>query len=212
MEANYDTKEGIIKSLVSLEELAKLLSERCSAWGRNEKLNEFFILGRYFLDNSGNLWRMNKGMPFEIFLNTGVIPDIAMPKEAFPDIPDVMTEKELIDYIDNHPGKTTKDYLICSVAYESMVIEPGLKCPSCGLVWDISNIHEAQIHRNCERIPLDEFAGKTLDEVIQALNEKHDGVYWFALSDYHDGDHIAQPGEVLWTSIVRLSHSECNKK
>lgn len=216
MEADYNTKEGIAKSIGSLEELAKLLSERHHAWGRDEELSEFFILGRYRLDNSGHMEKMAKKKPLKIFFNTsmrkGIFPDIPMPKEIFPNIPDVMTKDEFIDYIEKHPGKLTKDDLRYHIVYESMEIEPGLKCPSCGLVWDISNIHEAQISRGCKWLPLDDFVGKTLDEVIEALNKKRDGRYSFGPSDHRDEDYIAQPGQSLWTSIIRLSHSECNKK
>lgn len=196
MEENYDTKERIIKSVGSLEELAKLLTEKHHAWGRDEQLNEFFILGRYRLDNRGNIDRLTRKIP----------------KEIFPDIPDVMTAEEFATYIENHPGEIKKDDLKYSTfKYESMVIEPGLKCPSCGLVWGISNAHEALIYRNCEWIPLDDFVGQTLDEVIESLNKKRDGIYSFGPSDHQDGEAIAQSGQALWTSIIRLSHNECSK-
>ena len=92
-----------------------------------------------------------------------------------------------------------------------MVIEPGLKCSSCGLVWDIDNVHEVEIYRNCEWIPLNDFVGQTLDEVIEMLNKKRDGMYDFGPSDHRDGEAIAQSGQSLWTSIIRLSHNECSK-
>jgi hypothetical protein len=197
MEANYDTKEGITKSIGSLEELAKLLSERRHGhFWKDEELNEFFILGRYRLDSRGNIDRLTRKIP----------------KEIFPDIPDVMTVEEFAAHIENHPGEITKDDLKYNTfKYESMVIEPGLKCPSCGLVWDISNVHEAEIYRNCEWISLNDFVGQTLDEVIESLNKKHDGIYDFGPSDHRDGEAIAQSNQSLWTSIIRLSHHECSK-
>ncbi|MEI6836010.1 MAG: hypothetical protein WCK59_04215 [Candidatus Falkowbacteria bacterium] len=192
MEASYDTKEGIAKSIGSLEELAKLLTKRRYGYfWKDEELKEFFILGRYRLDKRGNIDRL-----------TGKIP-----KEIFPDFPDVMTSEDLIDYIENNPGGITRDdFKYGTFKYESMVIESGLKCPSCGLVWDISNVHEALIYRNCEWISLDNFVGQTLDEVIKKLNEKHDGIYDFGPSDHGDGEVIAQPNQSLLTSIIRLSH------
>ncbi len=197
MEANYDTKEGVTKSIGSLEELVKLLSERNHGYlWKDEELNEFFILGRYRLDNRGNIDRLTRKIP----------------KEIFPDIPDVMTVEEFVAYIDNNPGEITKDDLKYNTfKYESMVIEPDLKCPSCGLAWDISNVHEAEIYRNCEWIPLNDFVGQTLDEVIDMLNKKRDGIYDFGPSDHRDGEAIAQADQSLWTSIIRLSHHECSK-
>jgi hypothetical protein len=197
MEANYDTKEGITKSIGSLEELAKLLYDRHHGYlWKDEELNEFFILGRYRLDSRGNIDRLTRKIP----------------KEIFPDIPDVMTVEEFIVYIENNPGEITKDdFKYNTLGYESMVIKPGLKCSSCGLVWDISNVHEAEIYRNCEWISLNDFVGLTLGDVIKVLNKKRDGIYSFGPSDHHDGESIAQSGQSLWTSIIRLSHNECSK-
>ncbi len=196
MKANYDTKDYIINSIKSLEELAKLLSERRYADYLDKELTEFFILGRYQLDNRGNINRLTRKIP----------------KEIFPDIPDVMTREEFITYIKDHPEEIAKDDLkYNNFKYESMVMEPGLKCPSCGLIWDISNIHEAVIYRNCEWISLKDFVGQTLDEVIETLNKKRDGIYDFGPSDHRDGEAIAQANQSLWTSIIRLSHNKCGK-
>lgn len=55
----YDTQKGVRSSLGSLDSFNKLLDERRKAgYKRNERLNDFYVLGdKYFLDACGNAWK-----------------------------------------------------------------------------------------------------------------------------------------------------------
>ncbi len=155
----YDTKEGVTKSLNSLEELIRLVKERHSAgYEREERLNEFYILGRYTLDTCGNCSKANE----------------IIPKELLPDIPDVLTRDEFWAYIMEQTG----DDLMLSFSMNGGDLPlPGLKCPHCGISWEIQNCHDTVVWHTTEIFPLTEFVGKTLEDVKVAYEQRDDAMY-----------------------------------
>jgi hypothetical protein len=178
----YDTKNGITKSIKSLEGLAALLSKRREAYFRNERLEVFVILGRYRLDNQGNIEKLK-------------LPR----KDALSNIPNVLTFEEF-----------RRQAIGLGISYQDMVVAPGLHCPKCGLVWNINNLHEAMVFRTGEYVSLDDFNGKTLADVLDLHNKKNDGLYSFAPSEgAPDKDFIAKPGYSVRFSVVKLMHHDC---
>ena len=179
----YDTKKGIAKSLKSLEGLAALLLKRREAYFRDEWLGVFVILGRYRLDDRGNIEKLETPI-----------------KEAHPRVPNVLNSREFREYI-TCPG---------NLSYKQAIVAPGLQCSNCGLVWDINNLHEASVLQSCEDVLLDDFAGKTLSEVLDLHNQKRDGLYSFAPAEgMSDKEFIAKPGYSVRFAIVKLIHHDC---
>ncbi len=155
----YDTREGVSKSLNSLEELTRLVRERQSAgYNRNERLNEFYILGRYVLDVCGNCAKA-----------IGKIP-----KEFLPDIPDVLTREEFWAYIQEHAGEGLS--LSFSIGGNGLPL-PGLKCAYCDMTWEIQNCHDTVVRHSTEVFLLSEFVGKTLQDVKFAYEQRNDAIY-----------------------------------
>src|SRR5438552_663912 len=80
----YNTKEGIESRLGSLADLNELVKERHDAgYQRHERLQEFYILGRFSSDTVGNF---NKWGP-DIF-----------PAEVYANAPKVMTAEEYSEF------------------------------------------------------------------------------------------------------------------
>ena len=156
----YDTKKGIVESLKSLEGLTRLIGERHSAgYEREERLNEFFILGRYELDTCGNCLKAG-----------GIIP-----KELLPDIPDILTGDEFWAYIREH--NTDKDLMLSFSANGGDLPLPGLKCAHCDTPWEIQDCHDTVVWHTTEVFPLTEFVGKTLHDVKVSYGQRDNAVY-----------------------------------
>jgi|GEM_PF-628323 len=183
-----DTKEGISESLETLEDLMSLLSERRTRYFHNEQLHEFFILGRYLLDGKGEALKADP-----------------VPKDIFPDIPNVLTKEEFKTLTGSDPDKI----IDVKFHYEDVVMAPNLKCPFCGTSWNIDNIHEAVISRECEDVSLEAFIGQTLREVLKTLNKTGDGIYRLAPADYHDEDFVIEPDYSMRLAVINVFHHDC---
>jgi len=154
----YDTKKGIAESLKSLEGLCRLVAERHTAgYERKERLNEFYILGRYWLDTCGNCLEANG----------------TVPKDLLPDIPDVLAHDEFWAYIRE---KTGKEDLMLSFSINNLPL-PGLKCVQCGMPWEIQNCHDTVVWHETKVFPLTDFVGKTLRDVKDAYAKRNDAIF-----------------------------------
>lgn len=157
----YDTKEGIEKSLASLADLNRLLSARhVAGYQRDERMNEFFIFGRFSLDTCGNCGKA-KGY---------------VPKDEMPGMPDVMTRDEFWAYIKEHSGRGEDTMVNFSMGSE--IPDENVLCPYCQKSWEAGNCHDTVPIRSTEVYPLDEFVGKTLGEVRATYAVKTDGTYF----------------------------------
>ena len=83
MRAAYNTKDGILRMLGSLESFNELIKMRTEA-ARTEYLDDFFILGRFFIHSSGSLIKC--------------VPDF-FPPEAYAMIPPVLTPNEFEAFV-----------------------------------------------------------------------------------------------------------------
>lgn len=225
----YDTKKGIAESLKSLEGLCRLVAERRTAgYEREERLNEFCILGRYNLDSCGNCLEATRRMPNEI-----------VPKEILPDIPDVLTSDEFWAYIQEKTGKKDS-WLSFSMANLPL---PGLKCAKCGISWEIQNCHDNVVWRETEVLPLTDFIGKTLRDVKEAYGRRDDAVFrmqsdilirndkhidltpdpkyptlkknergWLREKDGVTDDYVIQEGDEGYFNVWRFFHHTCNSE
>lgn len=156
----YDTIKGVKKSLKSLGTFQRLLSERRTAgYNRNERLNEFYVLGRYWLDTCGNCCKIQ-----------GYVPKVELPK-----IPDVLTRDKFLVYIKKN-SVNGEDTMISS-SYESGLPHEGVICPVCKKEWDIGNCHDTMVLHKTEVFPLSDLVGKTLGEVKMTYAKRNDAIY-----------------------------------
>jgi len=157
----YDTTEGIRQSLTSLAALNSLIAARHAAgYQRNERMNEFFIFGRFSLDTCGNCSKA-KGY---------------VPKDDMPEIPDVMTRDEFWKYIKAH-SRRGEDTMV-SFAMGSEIPNENILCSYCGKSWEANTCHDTATFHSTEVYPLGEFVGKTLSEVKAAYAAKTDATYF----------------------------------
>lgn len=158
----YDTEEGILASLCSLDAFNALLDERRKAgYKRKERMNEFYVLGRYFLDTCGNCMKIFGWVP----------------KENFPKLPDVMSSYAFWQFMD----------LACAekcwiTTQPGEVPDSKVTCPICKKGWDIHSCHNSVIIQKNEVFSLQDFVGKTLREVMSFYTAKNDARY----SMYHE--------------------------
>jgi hypothetical protein len=155
----YDIKTGISQSLTSLEGFNNLVEERhAAAYDRQERLNEFIILGRYSFDTCGNCAQA---------IDT-------IPKELIPDIPDVLTTDEFWVYVREHSDKEIQ----LSFTYNGGNLPlPGLKCAHCGKTWKIKNCYDTVVRHTTEVYPLVDFVGQTLANVKMVYAQRNDAIY-----------------------------------
>lgn len=151
----YDDKDRIEESLGSLSELNRLLKARSQAgYQRNERLSEYYILGRFWLDTCGNCMKA-----------IGYVP-----KDEFPDMPDVLTREEFWHLLGDNRA--------VSFGMGSDIPDERIECPFCGKTWQSHNCHDTVRITSTEVYPLDEFIGKTLGDVKTAYAARTDAEYF----------------------------------
>lgn len=152
----YDDKEVIERHLCSLSGLHMVLNARCNAWYQfEERLSEYYVLGRFWLDSCGNCMKA-----------IGYVP-----KEEFPDMPDVLTKDEFEFW------RLLGNERMVSFRM-SDIPDNHIECPFCGKSWELHNCHDTVRIASTEVYPLDEFAGKTLGEVKAAYAARTDAKYF----------------------------------
>lgn len=157
----YDTKEGVARSLGSLGELNQMLAKRRAAVKIGAvDLNEFLILGRFYLDAQGNC---GKACDF-------------VPKEQMPEIPDVLYKDEFWDYVKENAPAGENTWI--SFSLESGIPGKGILCPCCGQGWEVANCHDTVCYSELLALPLDEFVGKTFAQLKAAYLQRTDALYY----------------------------------
>jgi len=160
----YDTRANIVIALQSLKKLELLLQARHTAgYQREERLNEWVILGSYRLDSCGNCMKA-----------TGWIP-----KVEFPWIPDVQTLKQFNNFLNKYDKR---EYKSTWWTISSDLPRHDLICPECKKGWTIENCFDVVRRTKTETWPLKEFEGKTL-AVVKAFFAKRTDAEIFMQSD-----------------------------
>ena len=147
----YDTIEGIYESIKTLAGLNDVIDKRHeSYYVRRERLKEFCVLGKYYLDTCGNV-----GM-----LDTETLISIIEPSN----IPDVLTKEQLLNIIKKydvkrgawtHEDTQEKDFnwydrskpfpTSFSIHYKNTIPPERIICPFCKKGWDISNTDNVDV-------------------------------------------------------------------
>lgn len=155
----YDSKKGISEAAKTLDDLNRLISERYIAgYKRGEPLNDFYVLGAYYLDSCGNCARIKGRISEDFFLN----------------IPSVLSNAEFWKYISDGNFRNQ----VHTFSYDGGNLPTSkLKCASCGEVWTVDNCRDTVTRSEIIVVPLNEFIGKTLLDVKTAYNQRDDAVY-----------------------------------
>lgn len=159
----YDSFSGIEKALTSLDGFSNLIQARYTAgYGRGERMNEYYVLGRYSLDPCGNCGKFSDWIP----------------KEHFPNLPDVVRRDEFWAFMKVAVG----DDAHTSISMGSDLPTDGVTCPICKKGWAIHNCHEVVVSRNTEVLSLADFEGRTLRDV-KAVYSVRTNAHYFMQSD-----------------------------
>ena len=158
----YDTLEGIRaavdKGLPGLRELARERHE--AGYDRNERMDQWCVLGLYVLDTCGNFSKMIEGAPYD--------------RRREKEIPKVMTYKQINEYTDRW-----------SAAMERCLPPIVEKCDRCLHGWDMNNISdyypprrekESHRHYTCQCIAVIQDSMEYFQEVFKASEIPHTSI------------------------------------
>jgi hypothetical protein len=231
----YNTKEGILPKLQSLEGFCDLIHARYEAgYQRDENLTDFYALGNWLLDSCGNCMKADRDI-------NSLIPGIAP----------LLTREEF----GNVTGRYMDNPMIGFSAGMDVPL-PGLMCPVCGEEWSIHNCYDAIVYEgnSSEKIvSLDAFVGKPLLDVKLAFQDRKEAIYrmnqpelvirndrfidlrpdpyheeynlkhpdspivfnqrgWKGEKDGIDNDYIVQIGDEAYVNIWKFYHRICNRQ
>jgi len=156
----YDTIRGIQGALISLEAFMKLVSERHTAgYSRKKRLNEFYILGRYWMDTCGNCGKISGWIP----------------KEQIDNLPDVITRDDFWAFVKENIDDAER--VSISSGMSSELPHNGVTCPVCRKGWTIHNCHDTVVRHKTETLSLADFVGGILGDVKARFAERTDANY-----------------------------------
>lgn len=147
MPSSHDTAEGIASHLDSIGGLNKLAHERhVAGYDRRERLTEWVVLGRFYLDSCGNFSRCQ--------IQHDGLSDL---EPVIRELPPVLRKEDLFKVL---PG------LIISSSMTRCLPKPEDTCPECGEGWTVASAHDLNLnldrsdvriprHRACARLKVD---------------------------------------------------------
>jgi hypothetical protein len=164
---DYDTKDGMRRMAQSLQGLNLLIEARGTAgYRRNERLGEFFVLGRWWADTCGNFSGVS--------IDTNSSAKGLAPKDCFTDMPDVLTKEEFWNFCKLN-GK--EDVSIASRGRND-VPPCRVECQGCHVGWAIEDCHDVIVPGiDEETVDLSLFVGIELGKVCDLLETRR-GVVW----------------------------------
>lgn len=227
----YDDKWSIASYLSSLKDLHFVIDARCEAgYQRQERLDEFYIFGRYYLDSCGNCSKLNDRVDDAVLA----------------DLPVVLTSEEFWELIRERLGEKT---MLSFAVNGGNLPLPELKCAHCGKTWEIENCHDTVVWHTTEVFPLTDFVGRTLGDVKREYELRTDAIYrmqrdtlvrndrfidlspkypnttkdweksivknergWVRERDGIDDNYIVQSGDEGFFNVWKYFHSTCNRE
>jgi hypothetical protein len=214
--AVYNTKDGLATMLGSLDRLKALQVERRAAgYVRQERMEEFVLLGRFHLDTCGNF-------SFAAF-------DVLRP-EAYAVVPPVLTKAEYEVFAKQYARPDLDSYVL-----ESALPPPHAVCVACGIGWSLVDCHSAVRNTQVHSVQsLDAYAGRTLGEAAALIaatpGAEHGLNGWLVRSDrfidhaqdnpegWRDDeegigpDYVIQVGDEANVLITPFHHAECSER
>jgi hypothetical protein len=215
-ERYYDRRETIGLYLTDLEGLNRLANQRSEAgYGRKERLQEFCILGRFYMDSCGNCGPIVDGIPAKLYRVNQWDENSRCPL--------VMTGDELRFFMRG------ESY---TWSHEHPFPPHYATCPLCNKGWVIEDCHDFVHETKGDYYPLDEHVGQPLSDVrqVSALVGKvmhfieHGSVVNEGLEDkshttdkgvpwkYVEKDYIIEKGDVAFVRTSVYSHTTCYRR
>jgi len=116
--SKYDSRPALEQSLSSLEDFRWLTTERRKAhYERGERLTEWVVLGRFFLDSCGNIGE---------YISENI------PVEVFPRLPIIMTIDEFWEYVNSQSHSGSGKDISISIRYGGAIPSKSSVCSVCG--------------------------------------------------------------------------------
>lgn len=164
----YDTIEGIKDYIKDLAGLNKLKSDRSKAYyDRKESLHEFYLFGRWSLDQCGNFMKICGDQSY-----------YTVPALAIPRCPSVLTREEMFALL-------SADSSISS-SMGSDLPPDYVKCSVCETPWTISNCHDCISSNTTEVIDTEPFVGAYLNKINELPQ-------YMDISPHHVGKEYIRP-------------------
>lgn len=203
--AYYNRAYGILTALKTLEDLNRLAHDRRHAgYVRNERLEEYCVLGRFMLDSSGNTSKITDNAPAD----HGPVPVVMSRDDVF---------------------KVSKTAITTSLARPFP--EHFERCSVCGKGWTLEDCHDSIFENEHGEAPLDDFVGKPFSEVTSitslagvrthyvdheivinvngpADGNMRDGRPWQRV----DKDYVIKPGDIATLDIITSTHEKCYRE
>lgn len=159
----YDTREGILACIKTLEGLNALTSARIKAgYDRGEHLNKWVVLGRFYFDSCGNTMIMDP--PSGKTVPPGALGNVLTREEFF-----------------SGPYKQywgDEGCMMRHMARTGNTIPPAHACcPVCGKGWTMANVNDCEAFGEELVEPLQAFVGKTFADVRHAYMQRTDAEY-----------------------------------
>jgi hypothetical protein len=217
MISDYDSKEGISEYIRTLDGFNKLCDKRHDkAFIDKEDLNDFCIFGRFILGKDGKLRQASKCLNSYIIdqLEDASIP-CAIPKELYPEIPNVLTHKEFWEYKEISRLKSTKQYQFIFTPYELPTTK---KCPICHKLWTLENCHDASYIMEPYLIRLNEYDGLSMKDIRHLVIKNDDchfrrgsSIWRRSINKYleYDDNHIIKTEDELIVYTFTYLHHDC---
>lgn len=211
MKPVYDTIEGIESFLLDLDGFNKLKDFRREAYyTREERLTEYIVFGRFYLDTCGN---------FSIIIKERGYSRSIIPIEFNSELPSVM-------YYADVKTELPINSSICSTGYH---LPPSyVTCSICEEHFNIKNCHNVVDKYHSENYDMTQFAGLKLKDIKEIPKYVHKIKHYVSNdiigSDNYintDGgnikgwkninkDYVIKPGDKASISIFSFSHKECD--
>lgn len=192
-----DSRAAIESALFTLYDFEELNSARRAAYGNgNQKLTNWVVFGRFYLDKAGQLSIYTKGGNYRI------------PAEVYPNLPIVMTGDEFTQFIKNH--NPIEDGISFGSSFFSLPPNHFF-CPVCGEPWGISNCFDSVTNIEFQEFPLTEFIGKRLGEVKEIWSKKTTEM-WHLQPDSPIQNDCYINHDIIDSEDGRKYHLEINKE
>jgi hypothetical protein len=157
----YDTPEGILTYLETLEGLHQLIRDRReAAYQRKEELTAYFIMGHWHTSSNGSFGRMK------------IENEHYVEQEAFAKSLAKVVLAE--DFFKMLPG-----YTISTSMRDAGIPPAHMLCAECGQGWNIENAYEAHCDfGDAELVDTAPFVGKTIADIREAMRDQTDAYYF----------------------------------
>ncbi len=138
---DYDSEKAFLEAIKSLDALNAIIRKRrIAATIRREILKKWVILGRFFFDDLGKVYKFNSH---------------GIPSEIFPNFPNVIEYGDYLQYLKKY--LLPSNFVPFTNPRTANIPTADLICPECNKRWTIENCHDVSYdpsglrHHSCYR-------------------------------------------------------------